>query len=801
LEKEVSLIFSDSAISFMRKTIEEAKGTEVFFAGYFDETKQKITEVEAITFGNFDLTPVFLLKAYSCDAVIHNHPNGSLIPSDQDLYLAEKLMNMSGISSVIINNDVTVARIIFFLPFSEREVKKIKKEDILKYFKKDGPFSSIDDFEERESQIKMAEKVLDAFNENKKVIIEAPTGTGKSLSYLIPSIFWAIINREKVIISTYTKNLQHQLVDKDLFFLKNNLEQRFSYSIIKGRGNYLCKNKLDEAISDSLFEDKTIYEEIREWAKNSNGDLEELPFQIISQIYQEISSTPDTCLHKKCKYFKTCFYNMAKQKAFSSDIIISNHSLTILSLIDEREFFSLLPKTTRIVFDEAHNLKKAAYLSLEEVISSYSIKNKVNRLYYEGKKASGVLKKLLDITEEKEIVASLIENTRFFSQKLETFLFGVYSELSKKTEKEKDSLRVTSPIIEKEFFVEIEEDIKIFADNILKAVKEIRKKDRVEEKRPLLLKQLENTADYLVAVLSFLEVLYKGCPEDIVEWIDVDKSKNSFVIHRVPIDPFDEFSSVMKERINTAIFCSATLSIENDFSVFKESIKIKDVETLMLPSVFDYERQVKILIPSDINYSEDINEKQMEIIKKAIEITEGGTLVLCTSFSQVNKIKNYLRENTFFSILSQQEESKVAIIDKFKKNSSVLIGVDSFWEGIDIKGNTLRSLIIVKLPFSPPNTPLQQALYERAEKEGKNSFISISLPEAVIKLKQGFGRLIRGKEDRGTVLILDPRIIKKQYGKKFINSLPSTKNNTLIGNSELILKEIKMFHVKRICST
>jgi len=801
VEKEIEEIFTEDAISYLKNIIKETKGVEVFFAGYFDENKQKIDKIEAITFGNFELTPVFLTKAYACDVVIHNHPDSNLTPSNSDLLVAESLMNYAGISSVIIDNNVTKARIIFFYPLIRKEKEKLNKDEIINYFKKDGILSKIDSsFKERPSQIKMAEAVIECFNNTKKIAIEAPTGTGKSLAYLIPSIFWSVKNREKVIISTYTKNLQHQLLEKDLAFLEKCIPFRFTYSIIKGRNNYLCKNKLEEAKKEKegLFDNKNIYSEIEEWAKTSNGDLEELPFQIVSSVYQDINSSPETCLYKKCKHFQSCFYNIAKQKAFSSDIIISNHSLTILSLIfDEKEMPFLLPKTNNIIFDEAHNLKKVSYLALEESITSNTIKNKLNYLYYEGEKKSGKLKTLLEITEEKEIINELIENIKITRPKITSALNSIYNIIAEKAQNEKTKIRIKDPIIEKSLFEEIESPVLFISNQIIKTIKEIKNKDAtIEEKRPLLLKQIENTAINLLAGLELFRILFLGTPDDYVGWVEIDKIKSFFAIYKVPIDPFSLISGLNNEE-KTIIFCSATLTIENDFSKFKEDLKI-DFETLILPHVFNYDSQVKILIPEDIYYSEDITEQQLYLIKEAIEITEGGTLILCTSFLQVNKLKEFLRENIKYPILVQQEESKTLIIEKFRKYNSVLIGVDSFWEGIDIKGESLRNLIILKLPFSPPNSPIQQAVYEIAEKEGKNSFLTISLPEAIIKFKQGFGRLIRSIKDRGTVIILDPRVIKKSYGIKFLNSIPSTIKNTTIASSSKVLKELAIFHTQKI---
>ncbi|PKL12360.1 MAG: hypothetical protein CVV50_04535, partial [Spirochaetae bacterium HGW-Spirochaetae-6] len=407
-------LFDAPALLSLQRAIQDNQGSEVFFVGYVDEDSRLIRDVEAVAYGNQSMTPVLLERALTADVIIHNHPSGNLEPSAQDLQMADMLMNQAGVSFVIVDNTVTQVKIVYYAPFlSSQKQTPLKTEEILKLFGPEGAFAlKLKGYEAREAQLSMLSQIVDAFNHKDLAIIEAGTGTGKSLAYLLPSLYWAHQNKEKVIITTFTKNLQQQLVDKDLPFLKDILPFSFSYAIVKGKQNYICRKRFEEAFdtlkalshTPALFdaEDQERYRlfaAVDEWlSQTKEGDLEELAGELLRQVREDIQAQSDLCIHRRCPYFDNCYINLSRQKVFTSDLIITNHHffLAQLSLDYADVNVRLLPLFSKIIIDEAHNFKKAALSFLQEQASFFSLNKNLGRIYsLSRKKHNGELNQLL----------------------------------------------------------------------------------------------------------------------------------------------------------------------------------------------------------------------------------------------------------------------------------------------------------------------------------------------------------------------------------------------------------------------
>lgn len=842
MEKNPAEFFALPVLEDLKKAIESNQGGEVFFIGFVNPETRKITEVEAVVFGNQSMTPVFLEKAVSADVVIHNHPSGNLQPSHEDLQMADILMNHAGVSFLIVDNVLSRVRVVYYAPLlQEKEKTPLKEEEILSLFRPGGKIAEgLPGFELRASQEVMVQKIVQAFNQNLAALIEAGTGTGKSLAYLVPGIFWALQNKEKVVISTYTKNLQHQLAEKDLPLLSKILGQNFSYALVKGRSNYLCKKKLDEALASLRLQQEEgllfgeeeekkliLLQGIETWSRESrDGDLEDLTRSILQAAGEEIRAASDLCMHRKCPFFDSCFVNQARQRVFSSQIIITNHHYLLgqLSLEYQEIPSRILPPFTRVVVDEAHNFKKAALSYLQESVSFLGLMKTLNRLYSFSKKGrwgelnqlSAHLKKVSHAAAKK-IIHEIEEELRPFlfrwREQLAGFFRDLYQEVSENLlgQKKETSFRLkesTLPFFEsfREGYSDLCHELKFFEarmEQLEKLFKTLPEDFR--RGHELLFKGLERNAALVVSGLNFFQTLFAAPAEETALWLQVDRYYENISLNQAHLDTTDFFQSVLHKPEYSLIFTSATLSVGGKFQQIKEDLSLPGSPApleAVLPAPFNYSRQCRVLVPLDIPAPKGSDfqdspfiQKSLALIHELITLSQGGAFVLCTSFYQVKLVKDYLfKKGCSYPLVVHGENSKNLMVDQFKSQANaVLLGADSFWEGVDIQGNALRLVIIFKLPFRPPTDPATETLYEILEKRGENPFMKIAVPEAVIRFKQGFGRLIRSASDRGLIAVLDNRIMEQRYGKIFIDSLPIKREEIVYRQSSLLFQEADRF--------
>lgn len=836
--KKVSKYLSPKVIKRIRQEIQDSDRNEVFFVGKLDDN-QIVDTIDVVARGNNLSVPIISDYNLEINVVIHNHPSGILHPSQNDIKIASQL-ERSGIVSYIINNDVTDIYAIYEpkMIFSKKD---IDVDELVNYLEPDGTIAQkLQGFEYREQQIEMLKHVATAFNQDEIKVIEAGTGVGKSIAYLIPAIYWSIQNKERCVISTNTINLQEQLLKKDIPFLKSVLNVTFKAVLIKGRNNYLCMRKLKkvENEGDLLIEasERKEIDTIVAWSKKTkDGSKSDLNFIPKISIWEKVTSDSDTCLHSKCEFYHDCFVNKARKDANDANILIVNHYLLFADLAMKGlgSDIGILPQYRRLVIDEAHHLEDVATSNFGTGFTKFGMLKIVSKLYRHDKtkREKGLyihLKYELtkfnidkNLTEIDRLMDSLnkvcIADAIDLHQMISMTLNDIYDFVSSNYKNSFGELKLR--ILQdsgintdwKTRVLESLENLIKKTTTYIKDVKSILDKVKIKSKKiNETVFDIKVEINRLGSMLGTLEAIFFNNDDGYVRWIELNTFSNHKII-RFKISPLD-ISMKMRDLVYdiypTVIMTSATISVNEcpdvgGFEYFKKRtglhlIQEGRIDYIKLSSGFDYTSQVILGIPSDIPMPGEggFSDEICDVIMESVKISNGKAFVLFTSYGLLNLI--YSRLEPFivqagFHVLKQGLESRHVLIERFKeRNSSVLFGTDSFWEGVDVKGDALELVIITKLPFRVPTEPIIAARMEQIDREGGDSFKEYSLPEAIIKLKQGFGRLIRSKTDRGAILILDKRIVKKYYGKYFISSLPDCK--IVKGEASLVLESMNKFY-------
>lgn len=813
-------IIDAKSIKKMKEEIINSGGNEVFFRGILNEDRI-VSEVIPLARGNKYSVPAFLKRMKRNEVIIHNHPSGYLYPSDSDIEVANVFGNKKDGGFYIINNEVNNIYVVM-----ESFSKENKKIDVLPYFEEKGLIAqNFKDFEFRQEQNNMVKHIQEGLNKEEKIIVEAGTGTGKTLAYLIPSIEWALENEKKVVISTNTINLQEQLLNKDIPMVRKIMGKKFNYVLVKGRGNYLCNRKYYNVSSGNVIkagnlsdEQKTQIKELINWGRaTETGDKSELNFEPSYDIWEYFKSESDTC-YNGCPHREECFFFKARDEKKNADILIGNHHIFFSDLAIKKEIgfnsdFSILPEYGLVVFDEAHNIEKVArdYFSYE--VSKYSFVKSMNKIYNSKKERDNSSKeKLLEESEtnyklnghisvlykylnkidldnkskvQKIISDKLIDEHKnlflagnnFFKRVIEIFSKGQNGSLSIRIKK--------GEIIESTFLKMLEkekEDFVLEFESYLNTIKRVLSLISEAEDKEGKINEFINYTNKLESFLSNFKFINTFEDDKFIYWIEVNEKKNNSKLVATPLKIDNELSENLYENLKQIIFTSATIAVMNNFKYFKNSIGLEEeTHDKIIESPFDYDKQMKVYIPEDISAPNDRDflDDVQRFLEKLIIKSKGRTFVLFTSYKALNYVYYSIRkelEANGINLFIQGMYPRTKLVELYKKSKfPVLLGTDSFWEGVDVKGDKLSSVVIVKLPFKVPNDPITEAIIEKYEEQGKNSFLEYQIPESVIKFKQGIGRLIRSKEDRGVITILDNRIVTKRYGKYFIKSIP-TKN-------------------------
>ena len=797
---EISKYLSDSARQQIKAAIKEAGGNEVFFTGNI--TPNGLVEAVKIgSRGNTHTVPVNFSDKCNCSVLIHNHPSGHLLPSDADLNVASEASE-NGCGFYIINNSATDIYVVVE-PVLPKAVKKLDKEDAGAYISAGGQLSKITDaFEERPVQVELLQNIVTAFNENKLAVFEAGTGVGKSYSYLIPAALWALTNHERVIVSTGTINLQQQLCEKDVPAVEKIIGQKIKYVLMKGRQNYICKRRLNDAASIlDLFEGESDeLKKIAEWASSSpTGSKSDLNFMPTENVWTKVNSESDACMGMRCPFHNECFVMKVRKEAAGANLIIVNHHLLFADIQSRLtgagyDDAAVLPPYRHIIFDEAHGIENAATSFFSESINRFKLNKQINQMYRHRKNSeSGHLCSLAILSSNEEKAGEAFELTNKIKLALTNVEIAAKDLLANEYTKRlyEATVRDFGP-----FLVAIGELTRAlagFADVIRSVMEGVADEDKDAPcfwESKIILRHLD---DYVLLLKNFS--MWNEKPDDVF-WIQKKRLPPDMIrdagdaeyvtLTQTPLDISHLMNEGVYEQMSSVVCTSATLKTGRDFHYWmsRTGVNFAGQDRIIkgeFPSPFPYSKNMLFAVPNDAPTPDNIQYQQwIEMaLPRLIQAAGGRTLVLFTSYESLKSAHhNVVASMRGFSgrIMKQGDDDNSKLLEAFKKeNESVLFATDSFWQGVDIPGESLSQVIIVKLPFTVPNDPVFVARAEAIEKRGGSSFMELSVPEAVIKFRQGIGRLIRRSDDKGVVVVLDRRIYEKRYGYSFISSMPECK--------------------------
>ena len=810
--------FSEESLQTIKKYLEEHNNKSMIFKATFDEDEkiQKPFFLSLYKKKSFEET---LTKVGKNEVVIRTTKPNQLYPSDMELELSEELYTRRNIAYCLLSSDLDD---FYFVQDIDRIF--LEEIDIENYFAKDGILAKeIKGFEYRQEQEEMAQYIQDAINEDRKIIVEAGTGTGKTLAYLIPSIKWAVTNKKRVIIATNTINLQEQLLLKDIPLAKSIIKDEFSYVLVKGRNNYVCKRLFNELVLGKSIDIETFSMEAREqieyilkWGnKTKTGDKAELPFEVYPDVWELVQSTTELCLGKKCPYRKECFYMKTRMEKMEADILISNHHVFFadLNVRAETDFDSeylILPRYDMVIFDEAHNVESVArsYFSVE--VSKISFTRLLNRIYQKKnkrKKEKSALIRVEDTVDEKNLEDSeqyiyLLNTLKEEISILQNIGDEYFDEIRKIYETNTEAPIKKSlnnfEMTKSRFLENLREKKDIFqgklADflNLMMSFNNVI--DEEKDKNPEVI-NFNNHLKMFKAYIDSFKFINSFEDDNYIYWLDINSKRTNVVLTATPLNIAQKLSTVLFDNLDRLVFASATIVVNGNFDYFKKSLGLDEEDCIeaIIKSPFDYDEQMSVYIPSDIQDSENINAFVSDASKFILNIllkTNGKAFILFTSYTMLNQIYYSISKklkDKGFEVFLHGDKPRSQIIKEFKEvENPILFGTTSFWEGVDVQGENLSNVIITKLPFLVPTDPVVSAISKKIEEDGGNSFMDFQLPEAIIKFKQGVGRLIRKKTDSGNIFILDNRILKKRYGSLFINVLPSQKNIKILEKDDII---------------
>jgi ATP-dependent DNA helicase DinG len=633
--------------------------------------------------------------------------------------------------------------------------------DIPYIFGADGALvQTISGYRPRAQQMEMAQAIDQAIQEHQVLVAEAGTGTGKTFAYLVP----ALLSGGKVIISTGTKTLQDQLFNRDLPAVRDALLVPVTVAMLKGRANYVCHFHLERAAKEGRFinrEDAGYVHIIRNFAEKSpTGDKSELPeVPENATIWPAVTSTRDNCIGQECAHYKECFVMEARKRAMAADVVVVNHHLFFADVMLRDEGVSeLLPAANTVIFDEAHQLPEIAGLFFGEDVSTSQLMDLARDAHTE------YLTNAKDCVPLPDAIAGLEKATRDFR-----LAFGM------------DGARMpVQKAMERPHF-ETAYEAMLGAVNVLAEVLETQ-----AARDP----GLENCWQRALALVAQLKQWRAGADENLVRWVEV--FTQSVQLHATPLSIAEVFRKQMEGHPRAWIFTSATLAVKNDFGHYLGQMGLPEAQTARWDSPFDYPNQSVLYVPQGMPAPNTTayNAAVASVALPALKASRGRAFVLCTSLRAMRDIYAMLKaafeqEGLDYPLLMQGDSSRSELLERFRRlGNAVLVGSQSFWEGVDVRGEALSLVVIDKLPFAPPDDPVLAARIDKMNAEGKNAFMEYQLPYSVITLKQGAGRLIRDELDRGVLMICDPRLVEKHYGRRIWQSLPPMKRTREMGEVE-----------------
>lgn len=704
-------------------------------------------------------------------------------------------------------------------------------------------------FEPRDQQQKMMANIINAYNHNHIALIEAGTGTGKSLAYLIPALIWAAKCQERTVISTHTITLQEQLIQKDIPHLLETLNLKLKVVLVKGMHQYLCLRKLEDAHAEMVFfptEEHKEIEKIEAWRKTaSEGSKSELPFTPSPSVWERVGAESEACTHHQCPHYQQCYFYKARRQAQDAQILVSNHHLLFSDLMKRAETLNysetaLLPPYKRMILDEAHHIEDIATeyfasrlsrLDLMRVIARLAadkhsatqgklpiLKEKIHAVFQKGapQEITKIINRLtIDLPAMRHVLNERIHHT---FERLASFIDKIkkpfpQDDIASPTEQK---LRLLEEHLS---HIHWKEEVLPHAEKLTEILKQYRQvinsleidlklidHDRLHEQTKNIRIDIQALASRLEGAIHLLTTFFTQWKEPSkVRWMESQPLKTLLNVQLIDadLDVSKALAESLFSKFSTIVLCSATLTTNQQFGFFKKRLGLellnqRAITENIYDSPFDYRKQALLAVPTDLpppNHP-DFNEIAYENIWKAIQASHGQAFVLFTSYTMMQKCHEILGarlETHHYPLLKQGDENRQTLLEKFKKTKrAVLFGTDSFWEGVDVVGDALRCVIIVKLPFKVPSEPIIQARTEAILERGGDPFFEFAVPNAIVKFKQGFGRLIRHKWDRGCIICLDTRLVMKGYGKLFLNSLPPCEK--VFMNSDHLFPKISDFY-------
>jgi ATP-dependent DNA helicase DinG len=801
------------AQSRLAAEIAAAGGREVSFVADVDDDGVVLS---AVPVARGTVSAVLALPGVAArgQMVLHNHPSGVLEPSQADLNVAARLHD-AGIGFGIVNNPATELYVVVEVPRAP-SYQGIDPVETARALGPGGVVARVlGAFEDRPSQRDMAAYVADTFNEGGVSLLEAGTGVGKSFAYLVPAIAWARANGERTVVSTNTINLQEQLVGKDLPMLARALgeeDRPLTYALLKGWRNYLCLARLELARSGqaSLLEPERQdeLEALSAWARRTtDGSLADLTDEPSDDVWDEVSAEADLCTRLDCPHFDRCFVFTARRRAAEADIVVANHHLLASDLAVRRaqenwQDAAVLPPYRRLILDEAHHLEDAAAEHLGAHVSARGVVRLLGRLERNGRglipallgelameggavsEASGDLLRQALLPEVAQAKTGADEVFRLLAERLAASGESVY--------RLNDGF-AADPIWP--------QGLEVALDNLVANLNRLRdgvetvadrlEADRDHDRPAQRVQELRGVVRRLQAVLDGMLLALRPQPGlPAVRWIErrggraVGRAPFAVALASVPLDLAGVLRETLFDRVESIVLTSATLAVGDDFSFLTERLGLGEgfprlKYQVVLPSPFDFASQCLFGVPTDLPDPRSDEAGHDEAVAQAIvqlaHASDGGMFALFTSHAALRRTADRVRHALAhrWPLLVQGEGQRDQLLRRFRDaGSAILLGTDSFWEGVDVPGPALRVLLLAKLPFKAPNEPLTAARLERLAEQGLDGFTHYLVPRAALKLKQGFGRLIRSRSDVGVVVLLDHRVVSRRYGAALQASLP-----------------------------
>jgi ATP-dependent DNA helicase DinG len=813
----VDLFLAPAAAERIRREIARARGNEVCFVCRVTEGGA-VEEPRTLARGHAGAV-LALIREKEIEPgglLVHNHPSGLLEPSEADLRVAAALFEQ-GLGFAITDNDASELYVVLEPPSAD-ENQPIDVDAVADALGPAGPLAiGHPRYEDRPQQRAFARMIAELYNEGGVGIAEAGTGTGKSVAYLMPAIRWALQNRERTVVSTNTINLQEQLVEKDLPLLRRSLGEPFKFALVKGRANYVSIRRALQAsaTASALFDGPRQAEMagIADWLKTTkDGSLSDLTFRPSAEVWDEVASETDVCLRARCPHFEDCFYQRARREASSADVLVVNHHLLFSDLavrraLDNYTAPAVLPQYNRLVLDEAHNLEEAATSHLGAQVSRRGLFRTLRRLENRGKglmpsfaialravRNDLIARSALDVIDTRILRA--LEGARERAATVFSFLSDLFTGNGEETIRLEASFagHPIWPLGLDDALTALLDHLRDLCEGMELLRERVTIDEEMKQQMESQLVELRGASNRVLGAADALRQALRPGEEamKMVRWIgrqpEREGREGNVGLYAVPLDLSEVLRESLFERVPTVVLTSATLATQGNFRFVRQRLGLAapfadthPVAEAIHPSPFDFERQSLLCVPTDLplpagERDDRHDEATIRAVMAHAEICDGGLFVLFTSYRALRHVAAELRRRRAdrdWPLFVHGEAPRAQLVERFAASGrGILLGTTSFWEGVDVPGQPLRGLVIPKLPFKVPTEPVTEARIEAIEQAGGNSFLTYMLPHAAIRLKQGFGRLIRSRDDHGVVLVLDGRIVRKSYGRYLLDSLP-----------------------------